>query len=317
MEQSLFERLYDVLDNTAMLLYESDKTPYLDGLVLACEWIMSGDVLYEKNPDIAQKLETIRASINDVSFDKETVRKAMQVAILKGLKHVKLSNQSMTPETIGILTAYLIGKLIPGNQTISMLDPLVGTGNYLTCVANQIDREVQLYGVEMDKQRYFLATAMFDMMSYGEDVYYQDTLTYAGVLVDVIVTDFDFYEEVNQHYFPMETILHHRNNLKDHGYFLAVIPNDFFNQPSQEQFRKDLLEQYQMIGLVKLPESLFRGLGKSILILRGRKPEDEYPKSFLLADVPSFEDQDGFANALRQINRWFLENHPIKENFNG
>ena len=100
--------------------------------------------------------------------------------------------------------------------------------------------------------------------------------------------------------------MHHESNLKNGGYFVAVIYNDFFENELSEGFRSELLLSFNMIGLIKLPDSLFKNLGKSILILQKKDEilEDE-EKSFLSADIPSFEDEHQFTSALRQINQWF------------
>ncbi|MGD9909535.1 MAG: N-6 DNA methylase, partial [Candidatus Izemoplasmatales bacterium] len=257
-----------------------------------------------------QKIKKISKKIEDVSFQKEEIRKAMQLAVLKGFKHTKTSNQEMTPDTIGILVAYLIKSFRLKKDPLVILDPIVGTANLITTVANQLERNVRLVGVDADNLKCELASIMFDMMDYGEEVFFQDTLTFYNVFADVILADFSYDEVVENRFFPYEVIMHHHSNLSKDGLFFAVIFNDFFENELSASFREEMLAYYDILGLIKLPDTMFKSIGKSILILQNKQNEfDE--KQFLLADIPSFEDEDAFKKALNKINQWF-DNHQKK-----
>lgn len=305
-KQINIEAVYDCLDTSALLLYETFKTPYLKGIVLVCGLIISGEMDMEIEGPIRSQIQTLIDEIETISFAKEEIRKAMQLCILKGLKHRKENNQEMTPDTIGIFVTYLLNKFYETKDKIVLFDPIVGTGNLLTTIANQIEVPVHLVGVEVDQLRYEISLAMFDMLNYGDDVYLQDTLTFWNLSADTIVCDFSYEEQSGDYYFPYEVIKHHHANLKPGGYFICVIYNDFFENELSDSFRKELLELYDILGLIKLPDSLFKDLGKSILLLQKIDPKKKVSeKQFLLADIPSFEDQEAFAVAIKKINHWF------------
>lgn len=299
------EIVYDVLNDSAMLLYETNKTPYLKGIVFTCENILSQEVTQDVPDDVMLSLLELLQKVKNVSFEKEEIRKAMQLCILKGFKHAKIGNQEMTPDTIGIFTAYLVDRLFPKEKELLILDPLVGTGNYLTTIANNIDKLTTLVGIENHPDQYEIARAMFDMMDYGDELYFQDSKTFWNLEADLIVCDFSMDEESEDGYFPYEIIRHHQHNLKQNGYFLGVIYNDFFEKSTSTQFREELMETFDILGLIKLPDNLFKGLGKSLLLLQKRIPSDDEEKQFLLANIPSFEEEIPFQNALLKINLWF------------
>lgn len=305
MNASNIERVYDVLDQSAMHLYEVQKTPYLKGVVFTCENILAHDILQEVPPETKKTLFHLLKTIDDIDFQKEEIRKAMQLCILKGFKHLKKSNQEITPDTIGIFMSYLVGKLVNHQDPIVLFDPLVGTGNLITTIANQLSQKVSLVGVEHNIDQFEMARSMFHMMDYDDELYFQDTLTFWNLDADVIVCDFSESPLDEDPYFPYQAIAHHLHNLKPGGYFLGVVFNDFFERNGNEEFRNDLIKSWEILGLVKLPDSLFKSLGKSILILEKKSDTEYIDKQFLLADIPSFEDQEAFQKAISQINHWF------------
>lgn len=308
MDKLNIERLYDCLDENAMRLYEHDKTPYLDGVVQTCDAILYDTFDEKLDVELQNLIKKSISKIKKISFQKEEIRKTMQLCILKGLKHLKQSNEKMTPDTIGLLVSYFIQRFF-SDKPLVLFDPLVGTGNLITCVANQIPQVCTLVGCDNDLSQYQLARSMFSMMEYSDQVYLQDTLTFENLSADVLLTDFSYQSPDEEPYFPYEVVLHHLNNVAENGLMVLLIYNDFFEAFKAGEFRKQLLETCHILGLIKLPDTLFSGISKSILLLQKRNPFEE-AKPFLLADVPSFEDQEAFTRAIAQINQWFdNQNH--------
>ncbi len=303
--QNNIEAIYDCLDQCAMKLYETSKTPYLKGIMMTSELIVTGEIDDSIDINLLKELKSQVSSIEGITFDKEEIRKAMQLCILKGFKHIKANNQEMTPDTIGIFVSYLLNKFFPDDKPLLMIDPLVGTGNLLTTVANHLKTNVQIVGVENQVNQYNLAKAMFELMDYGDELYFQDTLTFFNLSADVVLMDFS-YVEANVSFFPYEVIKHHYQNLNKDGILIAIIYNDFFENEFSDAFRKEMIQLYDVLGLIKLPDSLFKDLGKSIFILQKKNDKIAYEeKQFLLADIPSFEDEEAFGYALKKINQWF------------
>ena len=63
-----------------------------------------------------------------------------------------------------------------------------------------------------------------------------------------------------------------------------------------------------MVGLVKLPDSIFKTIGKSIFILQKNGESVRKLEKALLADITSFEDEDLLQIQIAKINQWFKAN---------
>ena len=303
------EIIYDAVDGYAELLYEHAKTPYLQGIVEACDALHAGGVGMEMPEPARQRAGALLKRAMGIDFQKEEIRKALQLAILKGFKHARRPNTDTTPDTIGILVAHLADRLLPARAELILFDPLVGAGNLIVTVANHLDRPARLYGVERDLTVYKLAEAMFAMTDRGDDLYLQDTFTFEGLAADVIVTDFPPSAPAEDgSYLPYDVIRHHRRNLNPDGWFLGIVPNDFFTIPGADVFRTVIADAWNVVGLVKLPDAMFKGSGRSILILQNAAGGAKAPAKVLLADIPSFADEEAASRAIRAIDAWFAGN---------
>jgi site-specific DNA-methyltransferase (adenine-specific) len=305
------ETLYDVLDESATLLYERLKMPYLKGIVRTCENIIANSANtddQEINDVLNQKIE----KISHIEFQKEEIRKAFQYAVLKGLKHQKISNQMMTPESIGMLMGYLIQKLYDVNH-LRIYDPLIGTGNLITSIANQIDYDVELIGVDNFGDSYELSQALFGMLSYGNQIFYQDTRTSSNIDADVIISDFSAVQQSEIY----DIINHQTKNIKDNGYFIFMVDNLFFEALNVKEFIKEINKRWYLFGMMILPEEVFKTQEKTILILQDKGKKFIQPDSFMMVEIPGFKDQEALANVIGQLNQWFNKTKFYKYNNKG
>lgn len=308
LNQKNIELLFEYIDSSAVMFFEELNISYLEGIAEAVNNLISDSVEQILSKESISKIKKQLIILKSIDFQKEEVRKAMQLCILKGFKHQKRTNADITPDTIGIFVSFLVEKLYPQANTLVIFDPLVGTGNLITTVANQLKINSQLVGVESNIESYHLALAMFDMMDYGDELYFQDTLLFYNLKSDVIVTDFPYSFVENGSYFPYDTINHHYNNLVEGGYFIAIVPNDFFEVPGSDMFKDVIKDIWQVVGLVKLPDSLFKTIGKSIFILQKNGESVQKLEKALLADITSFEDEDLLQIQIAKINQWFKVN---------
>jgi site-specific DNA-methyltransferase (adenine-specific) len=306
--QQRVEQIFDCIDQSCMKLYEELKMPYLQSITETCNNILSGSVTEELSLEAKTTLLSAMKTIHDTTFQKEEIRKALQLAILKGFKHIKRSNEDMTPDTIGLLITFLLEKLTKGEKSMLLFDPLVGTGNLLVTVANNLDKTVVPVGVDADLESFHLAESMFDMAEYEEGLYYQDTFTFKNLIADDIVTDFPLSKSKGNTYFPFEVIKFHHQNLKEGGYFIAVIENDFFTNALAKEFHQIIESMYQVVGLIQLPETMFKQMGKSILILQKQGKNVRKLQKTLLAVIPSFQEPQAVNEAIGRMNQWFKEN---------
>jgi site-specific DNA-methyltransferase (adenine-specific) len=299
--QKNVELLFDCFDQSATLLYEKTKLPYLEGIVKTCENILA-DSANESSRELNQELEKIISTISQVEFNKEEIRKAFQFACLKGLKHKNISNQMITPESIGLFFSYLVEKLYERKDLV-VYDPLVGSGNLITSMANNLEKSLTLIGVDKDLVFSKLTQALFGMLKYGEDVYFQDALTFSNIKVDLIVTDFSGLSQTD----VFQLIKYNKELLKDNSFLISVIDNSFFDSSLLKEFIYEVKNDWHFFGMLVLPEMFFKNDKKSIFILQRIGKDFIKPNKFLIADLPDFNNQLETEKVIGQINDWFKQ----------
>ncbi|MDD3712227.1 MAG: hypothetical protein PHZ28_01890 [Candidatus Izemoplasmatales bacterium] len=307
--QENVEKLFDCLDQSAILYYENRKMSYLEGLVRTCENVLANSVI-EEDLDLKNQLKSLIDEIKDLEFQKEEIRKAFQYACLKGLKHANISNQMITPESVGIFISYLVNKLY-SKRDLTILDPLVGSGNLITVLANNLDGEINLIGVDLDMTYYKLSQALFGMLEYGEQVFYQDILTFNNYSADLLVTDFSSIEH-NDIY---KIIKHTYNLLNEDSFFISVIDNAFFDDESLRDFIYEVKDKWHFFGMIVLPVSLFKNNHKSLFILQKIGRNFIRPEKFLVTEVPDFNNEQEMIKVINLLNDWFerIEFYRVRE----
>jgi len=300
------ELFYDYFDEIANLLYNSYQKSYLEGMNEAFNFLLDDEFEGEYSLEDQALFREIKSRISEISFDREEIRKSVQLGILKGYKHAQIPNSMITPDTIGLFMGYLVEKLYQNQTLNSIFDPLIGSGNLVYTIMNHLHKSCKVYGVDNDLLKCKLARNTGDLLDIDNEIFYQDTLTYYDQGFDLIVTDMPLKtDDVN--YFPYMVLNHHAESLIEGGFMLALIDNDFFEQKDNEVFKQEINSKCHIFGLIKLSETLFKQNPKSILILQKKGNKIEMPKKFLLVDLPSFNDIEDFNNTINTINQWFEE----------
>lgn len=302
---SNLEVFYDCLDESNNLLYEIFHKPYFELLEMTVENILAGDVVCDVDLENQKKLEDIYAKIENVDFSVEDVRKAMQSIVLRGFKEMRIPNGNTTPDTLGIFIAYLITKLCP-QKKINILDPLCGTGNLLFTISNHLDKECELFACDNDIWMTKLTRMTADLLEKNVEIYLQDTFNLHLSNIDSIVMDMPHSKLENGVYFPYKALLHYKDMLCDNGAIIAIVENDFFDYDNDKKFKNELFKTMSIIGLVELPDSMFKqGKPKFILVLQKKMLED---KKCFMVKLPSFNDVKEFNHSLVEIETWFEKN---------
>jgi site-specific DNA-methyltransferase (adenine-specific) len=296
------EAFYDYFDGVANVLYENYKKPYIEGMNEAFNFLLDNVFEGEYQLEDIEKVTKMKEKVTNVEFEREEIRKSVQLGMLKGYKHTFSSNALITPDTIGIFMGYLVRKLMDVDSIKSVLDPVVGSGNLIYTVLNQLEISPKVFGVDSDLAKCNLARNLGDLLDYDNEMFFQDTLSYFDHGFDLILADMPIVEDVP--YLPYQIINHHFDALNDGGFFISLIENDFFEQKGSEIFREEIQKKGYIFGLIKLSETLFKNHPKSILILRKKGDNVQSFKDFLLVDLPSFNDAEAFNNTINQIDSW-------------
>lgn len=304
-ETSNFELFYDVLDESINKLYEIKHDRFFKLLVDTGKNIIANDVL-QKEATIEQREELLKIyeRLSDVPFNVEEIRRAFQMMVLRALKEENLKNGDITPDTIGFFVGYLINKLMPNAKKLNILDPVVGSGNFLYSVANHLDCDLHLFGIDNIKEILDIASIQGDLLNYDVEMFCQDTLDHPFSGMDIVVADLPDYKvpELEDKYFPYLCVLEHMASLKDNGYFIGIVPNDFFEHDDDNFFKANIKKYGSVLGVLELPKNMFKSNPKSIIIFSRVALES---KKCLLVELPSFTDVGALNKSLLQIEHWF------------
>lgn len=320
------EKLFHLLDQSASLLKNEFGYSYLEALVDTGENIFQKQILQDKISELAKnKLKKYYAEIDLSSFQREEIRKAFQLAFLKGMKENVQPNHQMTPDSIGILIAYLIKKFVP-SQSFSILDPAVGTGNLLLTILNQLpDVDIEAIGIDVDDLLIKLAYIHSNLLEHPVQLFNQDSLTNLLVdPVDVVVCDLPvgYYPNDKQaENFTLKadsghSYAHHLfieqsyRYAKKGAYLFLIVPNHLFESEEAPKLHTFIKEHMYIQGFLQLPISLFKNekLAKSIIILQKKKDGIKPPKEVLLMNLPSLANKEALATIFAKFNRWLSEN---------
>ncbi|HHU55997.1 MAG TPA: hypothetical protein GXZ48_04840 [Acholeplasmataceae bacterium] len=295
MNYKKIDLFYDTLDQAAMLIYEEHQYDYLTCLINASKVLLGFET--KLSQELINRIEKLFKSFDE--FQKEEVRQALELLIVKGLKHLqKYPLDLMTPDSICYLYANVINEYFDGKITI--LDVALGTGNLINAISNYYPYESSLIGIERDEFLVELAKIACELQNNNISIYYNNSLDPIYEKANLIIGDLDNYY-VNEHYFPYLVINKFNQNLLDNGLFIYLISNDFFNQEKVIEFKKTF--KGTLLGLIVLPETMFaKGHPGKSLLIGTNKEIDAY--DMLVINMPSLNDTKNVNNTVEYIKVW-------------
>lgn len=307
---SNLEVFYDVFDESCSFLYEKLHKNYLELIILTAKNILAGEVLNDLEDEDIKKLADIYKPLEDKDFNVEEIRKAMQAQILKGIKEMNFQNGLTTPDSIGLLMAYLISRLTK-EKVLNICDPLIGSGNMLYTISNHLTSTLNLFGADHNEYMIRIAKVFADLLETEVELHLEDTLNLNIYNLDFIVFDMPNIikdskkEKEDAMYLPYKWILHYNEMIKDNGYIIGLINNDFFDYDKDAKFKKKLLETSSIIGLIELPDNMFVSKPKSLMIIN-KKVWDK--KKCFITKITSLSDVKTFNAELYKLESWLNEN---------
>lgn len=92
------------------------------------------------------------------------------------------------------MIGYIISGIFRGTESISLLDPAMGTGNLLTALNNQLSNTLSLTptvsGIENDDAMFELAADSFELQHIHAELFHEDAVqNVLAPMVDVAVSD--------------------------------------------------------------------------------------------------------------------------------
>lgn len=302
-----FEQIFGFINGRAEEIAKQEGLDYLDALLQTLEATLDGKYEWQ-----------VEGATN------EDMRKAIQIAILKGMRKSAQPNHQMTPDTLGLLVSHFVVQCFEEelkNGPITVLDPALGTGNLLYTVMNTMNGKIQATGVEVDELLIHLAAATGDLTEQTVTLFRQDSLE--NLLVDpadAIICDLPvgYYpnEEVALDYELCATegmsYAHHLfieqslKHTKDGGYAFFLIPTNLFESEQAKQLHKFIKGNAWIQAVIQLPDNLFSSSAhaKSILILQKQSPSHKAPREVLLAKVPNMSNKQALSMFFEKVRMW-------------
>lgn len=316
------EDLYEMIDTTTEMIQQHKDEPYLDSLAETLESLLENDLNTTKSAELTPKIQDQLKRVKLSSYSSEEIRKATQLAILKGMKGSTQQQHVMTPDTIALLVGYLAGKVMNTKEQMRIFDPASGTGNLLATVIQHLGGNATGYGSEIDSTLIKLSVLHANLQQLSIDFFHQDSLRpFLLDPVDLVVSDLPvgyYPDDVNADQYKLKadeghSYSHHLfieqsiNYVQDGGYLVFIIPEFLFESDQADKLRAYLHEHAHIVGVLHLPESTFKSKNnaKSILLLQKKGQETEAPKQPLLVKLPSLKNTKAMEDILSQMNSWF------------
>ncbi|MBK5470584.1 MULTISPECIES: class I SAM-dependent methyltransferase [Bacillus] len=319
------ETLFSIFDSSTVVLRKELDVTYLEALVETGDNLFEGAILQEElSESTIERLNREYSTFNEETYKGEEIRKAFQLAILKGMKEGVQANHEMTPDAVGMFMSYLFHKFMQGQKEITVLDPAIGTGNLMTTLFNSAKEELTMsgFGVEVDEVLIKLALVNANLQKHAIEFFHQDGLAPLYIdPVDAVVSDLpigyypneivasEYTLKANEgmsyahHLFIEQSVKH----TKEGGYLFFLVPNFIFESDQAPKLHAFIKETCFIQGLLQLPVSMFKNEknAKSIFVLQKKGQGVTMPKQALLVELPKFSDMKAMENIMDQLNTWF------------
>lgn len=302
--------IFDIFDQAAMIYYENLRIGYLEALTEINKNLNTNEYHNRLPENVIENLDFIYKPILEGKFVNEEIRLALELYIVKGLKHAGYPQNLMTPDFVNYLFVIIINELFSGNE-ISIMDTNLGTANMLSAIKNNYVGEASLVGIENDLKLTDFASAFMDIQANDIKIYFQDALNLVHDRVDVVVGDVaNHYVDDNLslphelylnniRYFPYLVMASRLDNLVDDGYFVFLVDNDFFSNDAMGKFKNYLDGKLNITGVIALPKAIVldNHNGKSLIIAKKSKKKN---KDLMAVEINDL-DKESLQKAISKI----------------
>lgn len=286
--------------------------------------VATSDGLPDQNT--VQKLEQIYAKVDYHSMNSESIRKAIQLVLIKAIKEDEIqANHQVTPDTIAFIMGYLVIRLLKNKSTINIFDLTVGSGNLLTAVMHQLKdalhAKINGIGIDNDDSELAVASISSQMQNVPVELMHQDAVN------NILVDDMDLVmSDLPIGYYPIDanttnyqtssnnghSFAHHllieqgMNHVKTGGLGVFLVPSNIFQSQESKSLLKWIEGSCYLQAMLNLPKELFSNVSarKSILILQKHGDKAKQAKQVMLGDFPSFKNVSEFQKFMAGIVKW-------------
>ncbi|WP_027107619.1 class I SAM-dependent methyltransferase [Lacticigenium naphthae] len=321
--------LFDLMNESVLLLKKELELSYFESLIETGQNISENGMIpaeYNLTESTNSQLKSIYSHILELDATSEDFRKAMQLAIIKGTKEDYIQpNHQMTPDAIGLLMAFLVDIFVElDNDSVSLLDPAIGTGNLVFVLKNYFDennKELVLRGIDNDETLLSLTAISAELQQKKIHLTHQDALT--NLLYepsDLVVSDLPVgYYPIDDNAERFQTkseeghsFVHHlfieqsMDYLKESGFGFFLVPGNLFDTAEAPKLLETIQNLGYFYGIVQLPKEWFKeqSMSKAILIVQKKGSKARQPKEVLLATAPDFKNAEAVKRFTQEIKLW-------------
>src|SRR5690625_517605 len=257
MQKTAVETLFEWFDQATLIFSQEFDEPYLESLAYAMELLFHQEIHEHYSQTTKHQLKNLlREDVASSAHDPLNIRKAVQLAILKGMKGQTQQQHLMTPEAVSLLVGYLAEKLMNKRETVRLFDPACGTANLLTTVMSHLSgKNVTAFASEVDPTLIRLGVAHANLLEMDIEFFQQDSLRpFLIDPVDLIVADLPvgyYPDDVQADKFELKaaeghSYAHHlfiEQSLyytREGGYAIFIVPHFLFESDQSKQLHQYL-----------------------------------------------------------------------------
>ncbi|WP_347402392.1 class I SAM-dependent methyltransferase [Apilactobacillus ozensis] len=323
--------MFKVLDQSTVLLKNSLQVSYMDAFIETCNNLLDGQVMVEDDkPDnnTVKKLDDLYSQIDISSLNSETIRKAIQMVMIKAITQDKIqANHQITPDTIAFIIGYIVTRIFENYEKLSILDLAAGTGNLLTAIMNQLNKalKIDVNGIGIDNDDSMLSVANINAQMQKKhdslELIHQDSINNLLVDdVDLVVSDLPVgYYPIDENVQNYQTkasdghsYAHHllieqgMNHVKDGGFGIFLVPSNIFETKESKGLLKWIQGSAYFQGLLNLPKDIFQNnkAQKAILMLQKHGSHAKQADQVMIGEFPSFKNTKEFQHFVAEIVQW-------------
>ncbi|ANZ58542.1 DNA methyltransferase [Fructilactobacillus lindneri] len=323
--------LFQVFDQSTKALMQALDISYLDAFIETADNMIDNNTVRVEDgipsEKVVKELVDLYKTVDYKKMDAPSIRRAIQMVMIKAIKVDKIqSTHQITPDTIAYIMGYLIIRLYKNKTKVSILDPVVGSGNLLTAVMNQlhdeIHEEVKGYGVDNDDSMISVASISAQMQGLDIELIHQDSVGDEIMIpnVDLVVADLPIgYYPIDENAKKYKThaenghsYVHHLlleqsiSYLKDGEFGVFLVPSNLFQTPEAKGLLSWMQDNVYLQGILNLPKELFLNdsAQKAIMILQKHGNGAKQADKVMLGEFPSFKDTNAFQKFMAEIVDW-------------
>ncbi|WP_334330302.1 class I SAM-dependent methyltransferase [Companilactobacillus sp. HBUAS59699] len=335
MAEENMQKYYDQLDQATTLLKKSLGTSYVDALAENLTNIADGHVYVENGaPDeeTVKQLDKIYNELKELRLTQAQLKQAITVNIIKDQKVDNVEvNKLMTPDMIGLIASLIAFEILnsEGKKTLNLIDPTVGTGNFLIEFIQQLqqagDFQINSAAIDNDDSLLSLSKAFSEVMNINLDAYHQDGISEWEVTdIDMAIADLPVgYYPIDENAAKFKTksdeghsYAHHllieqtMNNLNDGGVGIFIVPSQIFQTDQAKKLSEWMVSSVYLQAVLDLPSNLFasKEAQKAVVVLQKHGGNSKQADNVLMGTIPDTNNPKLFEGFKDQLQEWARNN---------